>query len=304
MKKKSNTHQKKEDNFFTILFFLLVIYITLLGGAIKLIESFSSKGILSQEENILNVIYGEILIWVGIIVGFYLFLIVSITIYEFNSYYSQMNKNQKDLQKKFREFVLSTPSQIISIILPLFAILGIVLLVYFRYPIGIILMIFYLISLIYLIAKRKLIRENLAVFLLRKEKFKLKNIFFLLYSIILILSLIFSAFFLVMFSTTHFSVELDKEIYFIGEPVYVTIQSKGILKPIPLTVTYSNEKIPLDYIKHPQFELAPLYIKINSDLLKPEPYNSYIQINYKLNKFSWIYPQKLSYDKMIPVIKS
>ncbi|MBA7684633.1 hypothetical protein ES703_93039 [subsurface metagenome] len=305
---KKKSIQKKEigEGFFTILFFLITIYIAILGGIYSAVSTLNKGAKSISQEGFFISIPGIILIALGVLVFFYLLFILFVGLIELGSYYNKLSPKSEKIRKVLRKSVLYSPFAIIlnTFLISYFSIL--LLFVYFK-PISAIiltLLLVFMIALTSILLTRKntqFLKNILSFHTIKKPKLNFWGWAYTILSIITILSLMLILFSVSLFHSTYFDVQLNKEIYFMGEDVYITIYPKGIVKPVPLNITYSNKKIPLEYIKHSQFGLSPIYLKIPSEILVSQPYNSYLQIKYEISQFKWLYSEKLSHDIFIPV---
>lgn len=303
--KTKNKKPEKDEGFFGILFFLSTFYVSIIVGSYSFLRDLNSSTNLGWQAGLPATIMGMVLLGIVLVVGFYLIIVILIGIAELKSYYINLNPNQIKVRNKLREMVLSTPSEIISIGLSLAIFLILVLLVYFNMWFAIIASFVYMIAFIFFALSRKTRKEVISTMAIGIPKATCKTYILLILAGLLVLSVFYVAFGAITFNFAKFEIHQDKEIYTANESVYITIYSMGIIKPIASSVTYSNTKEKLEYIRNSEFPGAPIYIKIPSENLTNPPYNSYIEINYDIPNTKLLLLRKnLTQSELIPVIKS
>ncbi|MCK9568138.1 hypothetical protein M0R72_04260 [Candidatus Pacearchaeota archaeon] len=297
--------KEKDKGFFGILFFLVSIYISIIVGAYSIIREISLK---TQLENVFpeNII-SLVLLGVILVVGLYLLLSLLIGVLEFSSYYYVLNSKQLKISRELRKFILCSPGSIITIGFSLGGFLLMLLIVYFNPTYAIITGTFYFISWIFFAIYFKKPKGFISSITIKKPKPTWKTYLILIWILVLILLVVHLAFGVTIFNLAKFDVNLDKELYHPNESAYITIYSKGIVRPIPYNLTYSNLGKELNYIKHQAYGLAPIYTKIDAENLTEYPYNSYIQIYYNLPEYyrNFLFiRENLTQSEFIPVINS
>ena len=104
--------------------------------------------------------------------------------------------------------------------------------------------------------------------------------------------------------SVSFEVEYSKDFFEKTEEPYVEIYPLGIVRPRVINVTYSNQNIPLDYVKHESYRASPIYTTIPIEILTDEPYNSFIKITYEILPWSphiFIYGEKVEFVPVFPL---
>lgn len=296
--KKSRNNQ----DFFGILFFLVMFYIVVLGSIIKAFKTIVAERSFEIATYPSIPFIGFVLIFIGILITLYLILIVFIGSFEIFAHNKLFSQETIKARNKLREIVFNSPWMIVvnSSILSLY--LVVLSFIYFQKVYAIIIMFTLLIYFIwnfFLFIKKDSFKSIVYSYLIQ-WKHSFRNYCHLFLSLIVILILISSIFVIILCETSKYSIKLNKESYFIGEDAYITILPEGLTKPSTLNVTYSNKHLPLNYILHEDFRKAPVYIKIPSDLLKSEPYNSILIIEYELDYFKGVY-RKDTQKFFIPV---
>ncbi len=279
---------KGNQGFFSILFFLVMLYIAILGSIIKVLSNLSLDKKIEIATYSSGLILGYFLLGLGIFIGLYLILIIFIGAFEISNHNKLFSSNVLKARKTLREIVFNSTWTITINSFLLSAYLVLLSFIYFETKYALIIMYLFIGYSFWnftLILFMKNSFKSLIKSYLIKWKHSGRNCIHLAYSLILILIIITSIFMIVICETSNYSINLDKERYFIGEDVYVEVFPEGLTKPYTLNITYSNEHFPLEYIIHEDFLRAPIYLKIPSDILKPEPYNSLLIIEYELNYF-------------------
>jgi len=302
-RKIEDVFSKESDGFFNILFFLVLLYIGIIGGIYSIITTLNRSTRSISADSFIVPVSGMVLIALGALFSVYLLVILFVGILELNSYYTILPKKDQKIRFVIRRWVLSSPLFLLLNIISILSLSIILLIAYFKPLIAIILMapLITLVVIFFLKIKTDFIKNVISANIIGNPK---RNIWINLYTGLFILCLMIIAFLilsLAFFHNSYFEVKLNKDHYFLGDPVYISIIPKGVLKPIPINVTYSNEMIPLNYIKDPQFGKAPIYTKIEAENLTADPYNSFIQINYKMQTLNGVYRNRLTYDVFIPV---
>ncbi len=86
----------------------------------------------------------------------------------------------------------------------------------------------------------------------------------------------------VIASSVKFQYVFNQDGYFLRQDSYVQIYPQGIIVPEIRAITYSNQNIPINYVKDEKFLRSPVYLKINSSMMTSRPYNSYLTVNYTI----------------------
>lgn len=299
IKKKKKGHlwkglkkSKGNKEFFGILFFLVMFYVALLGSIIKVLKNISIERNIEIATYSSGTIVGFILVGLGILVGLYLILIIFIGAFEISVHNKLFSKDALKARNTLREIVFNSTwtiminSFLISVYLVLLSF------IYFKINYALIIMYSFLAYFIWnailIIFKKKSFKSLIRSYLI-KWKHSIRNWIHLVFTLILIFMVLSSIFIIFQCETSKYSIKLNKETYFIGDDVYIEIFPEGLTKPLTVNITYSNKKIPLEYVAHEDYLKAPIYLKIPSNLLTPEPYNSLLIIEYELGYFKKFY---------------
>ncbi len=94
------------------------------------------------------------------------------------------------------------------------------------------------------------------------------------------LVLIYAFTIIIFFVFSGINVTFDKEFYEPGEIVRFKVETFGIVKPPLETIYYSNELITLEDRTNKPYHQAPAYGVISARQITPEPYNSFLLVQY------------------------
>ncbi|MGV8131657.1 MAG: hypothetical protein ACP5N7_06175 [Candidatus Pacearchaeota archaeon] len=302
-KNKKNSYSERTDGFLAILFFLFTIYLAALGGIAAFLNKIASDSDIGIEKTFIQNYGGLILAAIASIIAIYLIFLTLIGIFELRTYFAKLNKKQERLRNVLRDFVLSTPAEILSGVLPLSAFTLVIPFYFFKSWIACTIFALYLIAFLVAIFNKNKIRDFLSSVFFNKPKRTCGLMVLVFFYLILILVIVLLMMNLVIFSYAKYDINLDKPFYIQGDAAYVTIYSEGLgsLRPITDSVTYSNMLLEFDYEMDKQFGQAPIYLIIPAENLTSKSFNSFLTVKYHLAYGNKIFRENMTQEIFIPV---
>lgn len=295
-----------KDRYMTVLIFLFGLYSTAFFALIDL----AKKSAITDKATKITLVGGLealLLLVIALIIGINWLLVLISAILELKSILDARHANGDALIEYLRKEVLNSPANMIAGNMALIVILFLSFVWYLAWWLSLLLLIFYII--VYTVSWRtaRSNKDSLQIFFKEQlsggSKLTCKSAIALLFIVFVLALTVFLAINSITHSSVDFITEFDKSEYFIGDNVYLKIYPSGILKPEIVNITYSNEHLPVNYVQHPQYTRSPVYVVISGEMLKDEPYNSYLTINYRVPTLIPLYDY-LSTSEFIPVFRN